>query len=241
VTGVTQHAIILAAGAGTRLLPFTLDQPKCFARIGRLMIIEHQLRALADVGCRHATIVTGHLADRIEPAISNRYGHLSVSYVYNDRYATTNSMYSLALGLEGLDESTWVLEGDVCLEAVTLRKSEAPVSWLVDASLRQADGSHLECDDNGVARTVSILRNGQISAPTQMKSVGALHLTAEGAGLVARWLSDGIQAGRHNDYYDLILADHLDEGAIRGIDVAPAPWFEVDTAADLEEARRRFA
>jgi choline kinase len=223
------------------LLPFTLDQPKCCARIGGLMIIEHQLRALTNAGCRHATIVTGHLADRLRSEIANRYGDLSITYVHNNRYATTNSMYSLALGLEGLDEATWVLEGDVCLEAPTLRKSEAPVSWLVDASLRQADGSHVECDANGVARSVSIIRNGHGAASTQMKSVGVLHLTAEGVVLVARWLADGIRSGRTNDYYDLILADHLDEGAIRGIDVAPARWFEVDTAADLEEARRRFA
>ena len=56
-----------------------------------------------------------------------------------------------------------------------------------------------------------------------------------------RWLREGVRAGRRNDYYDLILADHLAEGDVGVANVAGHTWYEIDTPEDLGRAAELFA
>lgn len=237
----TRHAIILVAGQGTRLLPFTLTAPKCFARVGETRILDNALQMLADNGCEQVRIVIGHHADLVRATITNRYAGMAISYIANPIYETTNSMYSLALGLDGLDVPTWVIEGDVYFEASLLSlKSPAEIAWYVDSTTRGLDGAFVEADDQGVIRSLRIIRDLSLLTPRQSKSVGVLHLTQAGARRLGDWLRSGIRENRHNVYYDLIIADHLHEGAVHIVDVAGRKWFEIDNQADLEKATELF-
>lgn len=237
-----KHAIMLVAGEGKRLLPFTLQDPKCFARVGGTRILDNALRALQANGCERVTIVVGHHAERVRREITERFAGMSVRFVENADYAKTNSMFSLALGLEGVDEATWVLEGDIFLEpAVLAVDSAAEIGWLVDSSLRGLDGAFVEADESGVARDLSIVRDLRLLRPRQSKSVGILKLTARGAAELRAWLREGVAAGRQNVYYDLIIGDHLQTGNVSVVDVAGRKWFEIDSHADLEAATKLFA
>lgn len=65
------YAIILAAGAGTRLTPYTADRPKPMAEINGKPILEYQLRQLKDAGVTDIVI-----AERFFPeTISNYFGN----------------------------------------------------------------------------------------------------------------------------------------------------------------------
>lgn len=237
----TRHAIILVAGQGTRLLPFTLTAPKCFARVGETRILENALQMLAANDCEHVRIVIGHHADLVRTTITNRYAGMTISYIVNPIYETTNSMYSLALGLDGWDVPTWVIEGDVFFEPSLLRlSSPAEIAWYVDSTTRGLDGAFVEADDHGVAYALSIVRDLSLLTVRQSKSVGVLHLTQKGARQLGDWLQSGIKENRHNVYYDLIIADHLHEGVVHVVDVAGSKWFEIDTQADLEKATELF-
>ncbi len=59
-------AIILAAGQGTRLLPFTREHPKCLVPVGGKAILDHQLEALAAAGVEDVLVVGGYRIDRLE-------------------------------------------------------------------------------------------------------------------------------------------------------------------------------
>lgn len=237
----TRHAVILVAGEGKRLLPFTLTEPKCFASVGGVRILENALRGLAANGCEHVRIVIGHHADRVREIITDRYAGMAISYVVNADYASTNSMYSLALGLDGWAGPTWVLEGDVFFEPglLTLR-SPAAISWYVDSTTRGLDGAFVESNESGVALTLNIVRDLALLRPRQAKSVGILHLSVAGRAQLLQWLQAGVAANRRNVYYDLIISDHLTEGVVHTVDVAGRRWFEIDTPADLEVATRLF-
>lgn len=50
------HAIILAAGRGRRLMPYTADRPKCLVEVGGKPILYYQLRAIELRGILNATI-----------------------------------------------------------------------------------------------------------------------------------------------------------------------------------------
>jgi len=60
------RALLLAAGLGTRLRPFTLHTPKCLAPIGGKPLLGHWLSKLEAAGCEAVLINTHHLADQVE-------------------------------------------------------------------------------------------------------------------------------------------------------------------------------
>ena len=238
----TDYAVILVAGEGKRLRPFTLSNPKCFARVNGKRILDNALEALAAHGCQHVRIVTGHLADLVRKTITDRFASMTVQYINNPDYSTTNSMYSLAIGLEALDSPTWVLEGDVFFEPSILEPTAPPdIAWFVDSATRQLDGAYVEADVQGRARSLQIIRDlGQLQT-NQFKSIGMLHLSRIGTRQLQMWLRAGIAAGRQNDYYDLVLGDHMRDSHIHIVDVAGHRWFEIDNQEDLQNAARVFA
>lgn len=238
----TQHAIVLVAGEGKRLRPFTDCNPKCFASVCGRRILENALDAFAANGCERVRIVVGHFADLVRKTITNRFAGMVIEYVHNADYATTNSMYSLAMGLDGLDEPTWVLEGDVFLEQSILALPAPPdIAWFVDSSLRSLDGAFIESDPSGRARSLKIIRDLSLLQSNQAKSVGMLKLTRNGLQKMQSWLRQGIEAGQQNLYYDLIIGSHMTDCEIHTVDVAGRKWFEIDNNEDLQKAIRLFS
>ena len=59
------RAVILGAGEGTRLRPYTDDRPKCLVELAGRTLLAWQLDALAAAGVSDTTIVTGYRADQI--------------------------------------------------------------------------------------------------------------------------------------------------------------------------------
>ena len=63
-------AMILAAGFGTRLRPYTLHTPKPLFTVAGRPLLAETLKKLADAGCDAAVVNTHHLAERIEAFLS---------------------------------------------------------------------------------------------------------------------------------------------------------------------------
>jgi NDP-sugar pyrophosphorylase family protein len=68
------HAVVMAAGEGTRLRPVTERWPKPILPIDGRPVIATLLRELAAAGCRFAVVVTGHLAEQVEELVGNGEG-----------------------------------------------------------------------------------------------------------------------------------------------------------------------
>lgn len=68
------NALILAAGFGTRLLPYTQTIPKPLFTLNNVSILDHAIRSLEQSGCKTIAINCHHLADQIrEHIISSVY------------------------------------------------------------------------------------------------------------------------------------------------------------------------
>jgi UDP-N-acetylglucosamine diphosphorylase / glucose-1-phosphate thymidylyltransferase / UDP-N-acetylgalactosamine diphosphorylase / glucosamine-1-phosphate N-acetyltransferase / galactosamine-1-phosphate N-acetyltransferase len=65
------HAVVMAAGEGSRLRPLTERWPKPVLPIDGRPVIATLLRELAAAGCVRATVVTGHLAQQIEVLVGD--------------------------------------------------------------------------------------------------------------------------------------------------------------------------
>ncbi len=239
---VAKNAIILAAGEGKRLRPMTDTAPKCMVEVCGRSILENALMLFARRGVERTRIVVGHLAPVVRERIGSSFKNMKIEYIENADYATTNSMYSLHLGLQGLREATWVLEGDVFFEAAVLAKAVTQeVSWFVDAARKDLDGAYIRFDDSRRALSLDIIRDLKLLSGQCGKSIGMLHLGARGTELFKRWLEEGVKAGQTNLYYDLIVGPHFNEAHVEAVDVGGMKWFEIDNLADLENAQRMFS
>ena len=66
-----KHAMILAAGLGTRMKPLTLKIPKPLIKIGNKNLLERSISILENHGVEQIIINVHHLADQIEKFILN--------------------------------------------------------------------------------------------------------------------------------------------------------------------------
>lgn len=237
----TLHAVILAAGEGKRLLPFTLTQPKSLAEVGGTTILENAISQFAEHGVKKVSIVIGHLADTIVQRIGKRMCGMEINYIVNSDYACTNSMYSLLLALKKSEGPLWLLEGDVFFEGGILNYSpRGDFAWYADSSTRHLDGAYLKGDDGRVF-SLEIIRDLKLLVPGHHKSIGLLHLSPLGVSTMRCWLEQGASEEKSNLYYDLIVAEHLGDFPIGLVDVAGLNWFEIDTNEDLKAARAMFS
>ena len=91
-------AVILAAGMASRLRPLTSNTPKCLLKIGERSLLQRSIDALKANGISEFVIVTGYLHTMIEDFVRTQYGDsISVSFIHNDVFDSTNNIYSLWL------------------------------------------------------------------------------------------------------------------------------------------------
>jgi choline kinase len=112
-----RHAIVLAAGMGTRLQSVVDDRPKGLIEIDGETLVGRSVRLLRARGVEAVTIVVGHRADAYRTFAADRS---DVHLIPNDAYAATGSMASLALALESIAEPVLVLESDLVYESRAL-------------------------------------------------------------------------------------------------------------------------
>jgi len=237
----TKQALLLAAGSGNRLLPLTENLPKSLLPINGKSILENALGHLAGAGVEVTRIVIGHQGHLIRGRFGGSFLGMRLEYVENPIYQSTNSMYSLHLGLQEISGPVWILEGDVVFDGQILHlPHHAEISWLVDPQALQMDGAFLQTDQHGIVRSLRIVRPPEKARPGDFKSIGILHLSMAAVPVVQKWLGAGLARQQCNLYYDLIFADHLEERLISVVDIRGSRWFEIDTPADLKAARELF-
>ena len=75
------RAVIPVAGAGSRLRPHTFELPKVLLNVAGKPILAHILDKIIDEGITCATIVVGHMGEKIRKYVSTAYPNLKVDYV----------------------------------------------------------------------------------------------------------------------------------------------------------------
>ena len=105
-----KKAVILAAGLGSRLKPLTEEIPKCLTEVNGRAILEHILNILERNGIEETVIVIGHLGNAVIDKIGHKYHHMKITYIWNEVYEKTNSMYSAWLAREYLEQGALLIE-----------------------------------------------------------------------------------------------------------------------------------
>ncbi len=98
-------AVILAAGEGTRLRPYTLDRPKCLVEVDGKSLLDRQLAVLAMEAVNPVIVIGGYRAEMLKrPGIELRT---------NPRYAETNMVWTLFCAEDDLEGDVLLCYGDI--------------------------------------------------------------------------------------------------------------------------------
>ena len=115
-------AIILAAGMASRLRPLTDHKPKCLLEIGKQCLLGRAIEGLIFNGIREVVIVTGYLQEQIIEFVQRHYPDLKVEYIYNEKYASTNNIYSLWLTKDKIrGERILLLDSDILFDPLLVK------------------------------------------------------------------------------------------------------------------------
>lgn len=234
--------MVLAAGAGRRLRPYTDTLPKALVPVdGETTILDIALRNLAEVGLTEIVIVVGYAADAVvqrQAGLEEKYG-VTLTLVHNDKAEEWNNAYSLWLAREHFARGVLLVNGDtvhpVSVEKTLLAERGPGILLAVDTLKALAEEEMKTTFDAA----------GQLTRITKLMDPGEAYGEYIGATLiepqVAGALADALEATWRRDP-NLYYEDGYQEFADRGGEVRAAPigdvsWVEVDNHDDLTRAR----
>ncbi|MBA3774140.1 MAG: phosphocholine cytidylyltransferase family protein [Ramlibacter sp.] len=251
------HAVILAAGLGSRLKENTKATPKCLVPVAGRPILQRILEQLDQLGINRTTIVVGYLDDAIRNFVASwireRGRPASIDFVLNDRYAESGSVFSLDMALRSLRDGgeyrhLLLIEGDVVIDQrlleALLEADEGDAATLLAPYEPALSGTFATIDSGVVSAWLhESVREPGFTLEESFKTVNLTlinrgesraRLDAAVAGVIA---NGGVKAPLEYAMHKLVK----DGLRIVAVKTNGLPWFEVDTPEDLAIAAAMFS
>ena len=234
--------MVLAAGAGRRLRPYTDTLPKALVPVdGETTILDIALRNLAAVGLTEVVVVVGYAAGAVrdrQAELEQRHG-VTLTLVDNDKAEEWNNAYSLWLAREYFARGVLLLNGDtvhpVDVERTLLAQQGPGILLAVDTVKKLAEEEMKTVfDDAGrLTRITKLMDPAQAYGEYIGATLIAPHVAAELADALEKtWRRDP------NLYYEDGYQEFAEAGGeVRAAAIGDLPWVEVDNHDDLVRAR----
>ncbi|MGK5629230.1 sugar phosphate nucleotidyltransferase [Streptomyces sp. URMC 123] len=240
--------LVLAAGAGRRLRPYTDTLPKALVPVdpegaGTTTVLDLTLGNFAEVGLTDVAVVIGYRGEAVverKAALEKKYG-VTLHLVENDKAETWNNAYSLWCARDVLKEGVILANGDtvhpVSVEKTLLdaRGRGQKIILALDTVKKLADEEMKVVVDpaTGVRRITKLMDPADASG----EYIGVTLIESSAAAELA----DALKATFERDP-DLYYEDGYQELVNRGFQVDTAPigevsWVEIDNHDDLAKAR----
>ncbi len=242
-------AIIVAAGMGRRLRPYTDDRPKCLVEINGKSILARQLDAYRNAGIDDITIVRGYMKERIVVP--------GAQYFSNDDYEKNNILLSLFHAEAKMAGGFLMSYADIVFRPEVVRTAlmtEGDYALVVDRRWAEAyEGRSLHpLEEAEVARVEGgrVTRVGKKTVPPEQATgefIGLARISARGAEAMRtrfhqrrRELAGqpyGTAARFEVSYVTDLFNDLISAGAVMRPAFIDGGWREIDTVEDLERAK----
>ncbi|NJQ16154.1 phosphocholine cytidylyltransferase family protein [Streptomyces bohaiensis] len=240
--------LVLAAGAGRRLRPYTDTLPKALVPVGSrddesTTVLDLTLGNFAEVGLTEVAVVVGYRKEAVyerQAALESRYG-VKLTLIDNDKAEEWNNAYSLWCARDVLTEGVILANGDtvhpVSVEHALLaaRGEGRRIILALDTVKNLADEEMKVITEpgRGVRRITKLMDPAQATG----EYIGVTLIE----GSAAADLADALRTTFERDP-DLYYEDGYQELVDRGvtIDTTPigdVPWVEIDNHDDLARGR----
>ncbi|MDP3764963.1 MAG: NTP transferase domain-containing protein [Nanoarchaeota archaeon] len=230
-------AVILAAGIGKRLAPYTQEIPKCLLNVNGKEIIEFQLNALKLHKISDIYVVTGHLSDKVEGSVGNR-----AKCIYNPFYQE-GILLSFKTAMEHLYSHEFIyIAGDVVFHPGVLgRIMETTGDVVLGVENKECD----EEDSKALIKNNEIIKTGKrLENPDADSHISELVHIIKFSGKGSRSFFDIIEEILGKQDRNAYMMDALNRMREKGLKLIPAyvknlPRTEIDFKNDLDEANSR--
>lgn len=237
------HAIILAAGRGSRLLPLTTDLPKCLLPIGNTTVLGMQLDTLFAGGVKSATVVTGFNSHMVKAEIKARKSGPRVKILYNPFFQVADNLASCWMARKSMRKDFLVINGDTLFTPELLQKILSAPAKDISVTIDQKgyyDGDDMKVSLDGT--TLTAIGKTLPLTETHGESIGMLRFMNAGPKIFTNELkrlmktSDGTKSWYLSVIHGLAQSGvQVDTTNIKGND-----WSELDTPEDYEICRSLF-
>lgn len=243
------QAMMLAAGMGRRMGKYTESCTKCMITVGGKTLLERAVEAIKEAGIEKLIMVIGYEAEKLRAYVDEMNFGISIEYVYNYDYETTNNIYSLYLAKDYLrKDDTVLLESDLIFEPLIVSDvvSAEQKNMVVVAKYEQwMDGTVVTLnkqkhvldfvdktkfryeDVDSYYKTVNIYKFSKEFSEKQYLPFLEAYLTAYGT----------------NQYYEQVLKifAHIKNSELSAFILQNQNWYEIDDVQDLDIADTMFA
>ena len=237
------HAIILAAGRGSRLAEHNPEGlPKCLMEFGGRSLLARHLDILYQLGIRQADLVVGYEADRIIDHVGTLASRPDVAFHFNPRYEL-GSVLSLWAAEETLQAGVPVLvmDADVLYHPAILHRligTDIENCYLLDRNFMPGDEPVKIAVRNGAMVEFRKQLEPGLKYDVIGESVGFFRFGPDCALAIvrecARFDTEGLGDAPHEEALRNVLLANPESFGFE--DVSGLPWIEIDFPEDVLRA-----
>ena len=229
-----ETAVILAAGRGTRLQPYTFDIPKGFMRVGEEKLIERSVRILREHGIKNIIIGIGHLHEQYEKFARQ---HDLITFM-NPDYATTGSFHTLICGSDLIEGDFLLLESDLLYHSNAIKgllATEDSDVILTSGFTQSNDEVYVHIKDGKLA-DLSKEKGNLVAADAEL--VGMWKISLDLFEKLKKHYSNSSDS-RNKDYEAAISRISINH-SVNMLKIEDLVWCEIDNQEHLERAKEQI-
>lgn len=235
-----EKALILSAGQGKRLFPYTENCPKCLLPFNGRTVLEWQIASLAANGVREVTVVTGYQADAVDAVLEARpEDGVRVTTRFNPFFEVADNLGSCYMGREAMLDGSFVLiNGDTLFHPELLKQAMAQVTGditvTIDRKPRYDDDDMKVSCSNGRLLTIGKHLTADVA---NAESIGMLFFSPEGGRTFAAAVKNALRdPDGLKRWYLSVINSLAAEHEIRVAEIAGQAWCEIDFPMDMAAA-----
>ena len=246
------RAIIIAAGLGSRLKPYTNNLPKILVKIGKTNILESQLKVFKSLNIRDINLIVGHKKEQFETK--------KIKYFFNKEYKKNNILESLFYARSKMNKTCLISYSDIIFKRKIVKKlisSKSDISILVDTDWKKNYKGRtmhpISQAENVIFDKKNCLKKaGKNLSSKQSKGefIGMLKISTKGCRLFKKYFNiaklkfrnkkfynaKSIKKAYLTDFFNFLIEHKI---TIKCINIK-RNWMEIDTKQDLKKAENFF-
>jgi choline kinase len=236
-----EHAILLSAGQGSRMLPLTVDRPKCLIDFSGKSLLAWQIEMLARGGVKRIDVVTGFMTDMVDEALAAIDDpRVTITTKFNPFYKVADNLGSCWIAREAMEGDFLILNGDTLVSEEIVNKVQQDSGWPIAVTVDVKD--EYDSDDMKVWREGGQLKRiGKTltAEESNAESIGFLAFRGEGSKLFREAVRAYMRTPEGVQHWYLKVIDSLaPSGKVGTVSIEGLGWAEVDFLNDIEIATR---
>lgn len=237
------QAVILAAGAATRLRPLTDTTPKCLLKIGDKSLLQLTIENILANGVKDFVFVTGYLNHMIEDFVRTNYPDLNCRFLVNSDYENNNNSYSLWMTQEVVTGPILLLDSDILFDKAIISEllncgKDSSIAVNFTQELDEEQMKVIIDGEGNIARIGKKIPIPQSVGESIGIEIFSSYFVKE---LYAILNIKIIEQKIVNEFYETSFQEMIDRGSERNniyaVDVSRYMCMEIDTIEDYNKAQ----